>query len=229
MDGSFFYGNEGEREAMTETEQNPRAEEKETAPDANQETAADVAVEDGAAARESAPQTGKTARLRKKGKKGRAAKPEEKKKDEREGAPDDRLIRLQADFDNFRKRVLREKDELYRRANEDLLEELLPVLDHMELALKAAVDHDAPDPMIQGFRLVHEQFQTALRKFGLQPIVAEGQPFDPNLHEAVSHLPSEELPEGHVMVDTRRGYLLGDRLLRASQVVVSAGPQQEAE
>lgn len=134
----------------------------------------------------------------------------------------DQLLRLRADFENYKRRVLREKDELYRRANEDLMQELLPVLDHLDMAFKAA-DGKQDDPVVQGFQLVADQLLAALGKHGLQPIEAEGAEFDPNLHEAVSHLPSGEVAENHIMVQTRRGYRLGDRLLRASQVVVSSG------
>ena len=139
-----------------------------------------------------------------------------------ERAAAEQLLRLRADFENYKRRVLREKDELYRRATEDLMAELLPVLDHLEMALKAAEDR-ADDPFVQGVRLVGDQLMTALGKHGLAPIDAAGEPFDPNLHEAVSHLPSPDTDENHVMVQTRRGYRLGDRLLRAAQVVVSSG------
>lgn len=135
-----------------------------------------------------------------------------------------RILRLQADFENFRKRTLREKDEIYRRANSDLMLELLPVLDHMDLALKAAGDHGADDAFAEGFRLVSEQFLSALAKFGLEPIDTDEKQFDPNVHEAVSHLPSDEVPDGFIIARTRGGYLLGSRLLRAAQVVVSSGP-----
>lgn len=134
-----------------------------------------------------------------------------------------RLLRLQADFDNFKKRTIRERNETYRRANEDIMEELLPVMDHMELALDAAAQHDADEAIVEGFRLVSEQLRSALARFGLTPIDAADAEFDPNLHEAISHLPSSDVPENHVMAMTRGGYKLGDMLLRAAQVVVSSG------
>lgn len=136
----------------------------------------------------------------------------------------ERLLRLQADFENFRKRTLREKNELYRQANEDLMLELLPVLDHLDLALAAAREHGADEAFVEGFRLVSEQMLAALQKFGLNPIDAGHDVFDPNRHEAISHLASDEIPENHVMTQVRRGYALGDRLLRPAQVVVSSGP-----
>ena len=141
----------------------------------------------------------------------------------------DRLLRLQADFDNFRKRTLREKNELYKRANEDLMEEVLPVLDHMDMALEAAQKHDELGALTDGFRLVGEQLKSSLEKFGLTAIEAEGQPFDPNLHEAIAHVPSESAPEDVVTAQVRTGYKLGNRLLRAARVVVSSGPIAEQE
>jgi molecular chaperone GrpE len=143
----------------------------------------------------------------------------------------DRLLRLQADFDNYRKRVLRDKAELAQRANEDLVLDLLPVLDHLELALDAAAAHGADDAIVKGFRLVAEQFIAVLARFGITPIGADGGLFDHNLHEAVSHIPSVEVPESNIIAQVRRGYLQGERLLRAAQVVVSSGcaaPRDEA-
>lgn len=150
-------------------------------------------------------------------------------KDKEAAAPvvDDRLLRLQADFDNFRKRTLREREDIYQRANTDLMDELLPVLDHMELALKAACGKGGDASFVDGVRLVYDQMQGVLAKFGLVPIDAEGQVFDPALHEAVSHLPSPDVPENHVMVQSRRGYKMGERVLRAAQVVVSSGAPPE--
>jgi molecular chaperone GrpE len=153
------------------------------------------------------------------GSKRKAAKHKEETK-----ALQTRLLRLQADFENFRKRTLREKTELYKNANEDILLELLPVLDHVELALGAAEQHGADPAFMEGFKLVGEQLGSALGKFGLKAIEADAMPFDPNCHEAVSHLPSGEVEEGRIMAVARRGYMLGDqRVLRAAQVVVSSG------
>jgi len=135
----------------------------------------------------------------------------------------DRHLRLRADFDNFRSRTLREKSELYRRANMDLVEQLLPVLDHMTLAIEAAEQHDPQGTLVEGFKLVAEQLQNALGRFGLTPLDAEGETFDPNKHEAISHLPSADVPEDKVILQLRRGYMFGDRLLRAAQVTVSSG------
>ena len=136
----------------------------------------------------------------------------------------DRLLRLQADFDNFRKRMDREKKDWTAYANEKLVLELLPVLDHFELGLADSARNGAPAAFTEGFRLIYNQLWTALEKAGAQAIDAEGKPFDPNFHEAITHLPSDDVPENHVVAQTRRGYQLGDKLLRAAQVVVSSGP-----
>lgn len=138
----------------------------------------------------------------------------------------DQLLRLQADFENFRKRTQRERGELILRANEDLVGELLPVLDHFELGLRNAQEQGVSDSITEGFGLVLDQLQGALKGFGVEPLDAEGKPFDPHHHEAVSHIPSDDVAAEQVIVQTRRGYRMGDRLLRATQVVVSSGPAQ---
>lgn len=147
------------------------------------------------------------------------AKPVENKGDNIEG----KLLRLQADFDNFRKRMVREKSEVWQRASEDIIGELLPALDNMDLALDAALNHDVPEGFFEGFSLVRNQMISAMQKFGLAPIEADGDVFDPNIHEAVSHLASEDVKENMIIAQTRKGYMLGEKLLRASQVVVSSG------
>ena len=136
----------------------------------------------------------------------------------------DRLLRLQADFDNYRKRMDREKKDWIAFASEKLVLELLPVLDHFELGLADSEKNGAPAAFTDGFKLVCHQLRAAIEKAGVQAIDAHGTVFDPNLHEAITHMPSNEVPEGHVAVQTRRGYKLGEKLLRAAQVVVSSGP-----
>ena len=139
---------------------------------------------------------------------------------------DDSYLRLQADFDNYRKRVLREKNELYRRANEDIMEELLSVMDHLDMAL-TSVGEDHDNPVLKGFELVGEQLSGALKKFGLSAIESEGEEFDPNIHEAIMYMPSVDVEENFIVSDARKGYKLGERLLRASQVIVSSGAPEE--
>ena len=136
----------------------------------------------------------------------------------------DQFIRLQADFANFRNRTQRERLELYQRANEDLFLELLPVLDHYEMGLQTAEQHQADKAVVDGFRMVYDQFQNILNKFNLKPIDAVGEVFDPHKHEALTHMPSDEFPSETCSNQVRRGYMFGDKLLRAAQVVVSSGP-----
>ena len=139
----------------------------------------------------------------------------------------DQFVRLQADFANFRNRTQRERIELYQRANEDILLEILPVLDHYEMGLQTAEQHHADQAVVDGFKLVFDQFQNVLNKFNLTPIEAVGEVFDPHKHEALTHLPSDEFPAETCSNQIRRGYLFGDKLLRAAQVVVSSGPAEE--
>jgi molecular chaperone GrpE len=141
----------------------------------------------------------------------------------------DLALRAQADLDNYRKRMVREKEESVRYANSSLLERLLPVLDSFELGLQAARKAPGAEALVQGFNMVEKQLQDFLRESGVDAIQGEGSPFDPNLHEAVSHQPHHEIPEGHVSQQIRRGYKLRDRLLRPATVIVSKGPPAPGE
>ncbi|MEI8141012.1 MAG: nucleotide exchange factor GrpE [bacterium] len=136
----------------------------------------------------------------------------------------DRLLRLQADFDNFRKRTLRDREDMSRRAAEKLLHDLLPIVDHLEMGLEAARHHHIKHSVLEGFEGILKQFQTNLEKAGVTPIETKDQAFDPNYHECVTQIASEEHPEGVIIDETRKGYKLGTYLLRASQVIVSTGP-----
>ena len=133
---------------------------------------------------------------------------------------DDRLLRLAADFENYKKRAAREREEYVAHANARLLSELLPVIDDLERALSAAEQHEEAQ-LEDGVRLVHRALSEALRKEGLTEIATEG-PFDPHVHEALLSQPSEA-PEGDVIQVLQKGYELGDRVLRPARVVVSAG------
>jgi len=133
----------------------------------------------------------------------------------------DRLLRAQAEWDNSRKRILREKEEAVRYAGEAFLERLLPVLDNFEMGLQAAKSATDPKAIAQGLEMVLAQFQQALRDAGVEVIEAVGQPFDPHRHEALGHHESDEHPEGQVLTQMRKGYKLKDRLLRAASVFVA--------
>lgn len=137
----------------------------------------------------------------------------------------DRHLRLQADFDNFRKRTHRERGELQQVAIHNLILELLPVLDHLELGIRHAGEHDkATQALVEGMNLTSEQLRVALKKFGLHAFPAEGEIFDPHRHEAIARHPSPDVPDGRIAVQIRTGYMLGETLLRPAQVIVSSGP-----
>ena len=140
----------------------------------------------------------------------------------------DRLLRLQADFDNFRKRTLRERDTWHERAVESVLLALLPALDHLELGLRHAVEQKVDEAHIKGLRLVADELQAVLRKFSVTPIETTGQPFDVRWHEALAYLPSTGVAAESVIQETRAGYRIGEAMLRPAQVLVSSGPPPDA-
>src|SRR5437899_5641635 len=135
----------------------------------------------------------------------------------------DLALRSQADFENYKKRAAREKEEAVKYANSALLERLVAIIDNFELGLEAAKGEGEQSPIYSGMTLVLKQLNDLLSENGLQPIEAEGKKFDPNLHEAIAHEPSE-FPEETVIRQTRRGYRFKDRLLRPARVIVSSGP-----
>jgi molecular chaperone GrpE len=139
----------------------------------------------------------------------------------------DLYIRSQADLDNYRKRAVREKEDAIRYANLSLLERLLPVLDNFELGLEAARQSGGAESILQGMSMVQKQLQDFLRDSNVEPIEAVGATFDPNLHEALGQEPSDEVPEGVITRQLRRGYKMKERLLRPSAVMVSKGPAVE--
>ena len=138
----------------------------------------------------------------------------------------DLALRSQAELDNFRKRVIREKEDAIRFANTSLLERLLPVVDNFELGLEAAKTATDAQSIALGMSMVQKQLLDFLKDSGVEILATEGQAFDPNLHEAVSHQPHAEIPDGHIIQQLRKGYKLKDRLLRPATVVVSKGPSE---
>jgi molecular chaperone GrpE len=139
----------------------------------------------------------------------------------------DLAMRSRADFENYKKRCAREKEEATKYANTSLLEKLVTIVDNFELGLEAARGQGGEkSPIYSGMSLVLKQLQDFLAENGLQPIDAVGRTFDPNLHEAIAHEPNDQVPEEVVIRQTRRGYRLKDRLLRPSAVVVSSGPKK---
>ena len=138
----------------------------------------------------------------------------------------ERLLRTTADFDNFKKRAAREKQDAIRYANEGLLEKLVPVLDNFDAALSAVQTSsaDGAQSLQTGVAMIFQQLKKVLTESGLEEVDATGQTFDPNLHEAVSQQESKDVPEGNVLQQLRKGYKLRDRLLRPATVVVAKKP-----
>ncbi len=148
---------------------------------------------------------------------GAAPSETEKLKAERDALLD-RLARLQAEFDNARKRAVRDQQEFREFAAADVIRNILPTLDSFERALRAGADST---DFRNGIELIYRQFQDALQKIGVQPIVAMGQPFDPRVHEAVEMVDTAEVPDHHVLDELQRGYKYKDRLLRPAMVRVA--------
>lgn len=136
----------------------------------------------------------------------------------------DRLARVSADFDNFKKRVQREKQDAIKFGNEGLIKEMLPVVDNLNRAVAALSGASADEKLLEGIRLVAKQFEDALTKVGVTGFASLGQPFDPAKHEAVGSRPDDKIAAQHVCEEYQRGYMLHDRLLRPALVIVSAGP-----
>lgn len=133
----------------------------------------------------------------------------------------DRLLRSQAEFDNYRKRAQREVDEERRFAPLPVVRDLLPVFDNLRRAADAARSANEPSNLVQGIDLVLQQVEQVLARYGVTPIPSVGQPFDPHLHEALTQMPSTEHPPLTVLQELERGYKLHDRVVRPGKVVVS--------
>ncbi|MGJ8637827.1 MAG: nucleotide exchange factor GrpE [Opitutaceae bacterium] len=138
-----------------------------------------------------------------------------------------RFLRSVADMENFRKRIAREKQDIIRSAAANVIESLLPVLDNMKLGLQAADNHPEAKDVTVGFKMVDDQLKKSLSDQGLEELAPDGDVFDPNLHECISHQPSEDVKEDHVIQTVRAGYRLNERLIRAASVIVSSGPQKD--
>lgn len=135
----------------------------------------------------------------------------------------DLLLRKTAEFENFRKRTDRERATLAETAAAGVLEELLPLVDDLERALKAEPGAEGADAYRRGVELIHRQLMEIIRKRGVTPIEALGAEFDPYYHQAVAHEPAHGRRDGEIVEEFRRGYMLGDRLLRPSMVKVAKG------
>ena len=137
-----------------------------------------------------------------------------------------RWLRSVADMENYRKRIGREKQDIIRSAAASVVESLLPVLDNMKLGLQAADNHPEAKDVTLGFKMVDDQLKRALSEQGLEELIPDGEAFDPNFHECISHQSSTEVEEDIVIQTVRAGYRLNDRLIRAASVIVSSGPEK---
>ncbi len=136
----------------------------------------------------------------------------------------DQLLRLAADYDNFRKRSRRDIVDAERKVREDQLRELLPVFDNLERAAAHAESATDVKALLDGIHMVLRQFQDTLGKLGVERLEGIGQPFDPALHEAISHIETKEFPPGFVAAEAQAGYRMNDRVVRPALVVVAKAP-----
>jgi molecular chaperone GrpE len=138
---------------------------------------------------------------------------------------DEKYLRLYAEFENYRKRMARDKEELAKYATESLLQELLPSLDHLDIALRH-VEDDAPKGLVEGVEMTLRELYRTLEKFGVTPIEAEGRAFDPAVHHAVAQVERDDMEEQMVVEELRKGFRHHDKVLRAAMVSVSKKPER---
>jgi len=137
-----------------------------------------------------------------------------------------RVLIAHADLDNYRKRARREREDDLKYAAVPLLMELLPVIDNLQRAIQAVPEGEQSSGIVQGVKMVEKQLHDAISRRGVETIQAEGEPFDPNHHEAILQQPSTDVPPGTVLQQTQVGYRLHDRVIRPSQVIVSSAPAE---
>ena len=134
------------------------------------------------------------------------------------------VLKSHAEAENFRKRLLRDSEQQLRYANLPLVRDILDVIDNLKRATEAASNESGnSSALLNGVEMVTQQLANTLAKFACKPIESVGQPFDPNIHEAIAQMPSDEVPAGHVLQEVAVGYMLHDRVIRPSQVIVSTG------
>ena len=132
----------------------------------------------------------------------------------------DKFVRERADLENFRKRANREKEELLNYCTKNLIEEILPVVDNLERALTHASQEDL-SAVVEGVRMTHGMLLAALKKFGVTPVEAVGSTFNPDFHQAMTQIPTDEVPPNTIVDELQKGYMLKERLLRPAMVTVS--------
>ena len=163
---------------------------------------------------------------RKGARKGLREKLEEKEKELK--SLHERLLRTQAEFDNYKKRMAKEKSNLMKYANEEIIKEILHTVDNLEIAIKHARDSNQSENIIEGIEIILKQLLKSLERFGVIGFVALGETFDPSKHEAVIQVESAEHEPNTIIAESQKGYFLHDRLLRPALVTVTKVPQVEA-
>ena len=149
-------------------------------------------------------------------------------KEEESKEAHERLLRVSADFENYKKRSAREMEDFRKYANQSLLKEMLSVVDNLELAINSAQDEaNADKKLIEGLNLTRNEMLRVFEKFNVKPIEARGEAFDPAFHEAVMREETDDYPENTVLSEFQKGYLIHDRLLRPAMVVVAAAKSKE--
>jgi molecular chaperone GrpE len=140
----------------------------------------------------------------------------------------DRMLRIAADFENWKKRARKEQADGESRAREAVLKDMLDVVDNLERATSAYVENGSVDGagVLKGVNLVLRLFQSKLERYGVKPFEAKGQPFDPHVHEAISQVPTADVPPGTVANELQKGYRIGDKVLRAAMVSVATAPKE---
>jgi molecular chaperone GrpE len=141
----------------------------------------------------------------------------------------DKYVRLYAEFDNYKRVVSKEKEELIKYSHEEILKELLSVIDHLELALQHSADNDASSALAEGVEITLKELKNTLDKFGLISIDAKGKPFDPFFHHAMTQIETDKEKENIVVEEFRKGYMLRDRVIRPAFVGVSKKPANKDE
>lgn len=136
----------------------------------------------------------------------------------------DRELKAQAELENFRKRLLRDTEQQLKYALLPLVRDLVEVVDNLNRASDAATSSGSTDGLVAGVKLVQHQFHSVLAKYSCKPIESVGQPFDPNFHQAIAQQPSDQYAAGLIMMETSVGYVMHDRVVRPSMVIVSTGP-----
>ncbi|CAB1079372.1 hypothetical protein JY97_17280 [Alkalispirochaeta odontotermitis] len=140
----------------------------------------------------------------------------------------DRLLRVSAEFENYKKRTSRDMEEFRKYSNQSLIKEMLSVVDNLELAMNSTNGHKTIDKgLLDGLAMTHKEILKVFEKFNVKPISAKGQPFDPTFHEAVMQEETDEYPANTVINELQKGYLIHDRLLRPSMVVVARSKEQK--